>query len=250
MKKWNRVRKEIGVLFSGWSLLFQLIILFAANFLFFLFVSKSIFFSIITGFIGMTFFFYAFIFKNRKLRVYQENLSDLMKYVTNVSFFLNTGNNVLYSLQSTLDTVSSNEVRIDIQKTIDILEKDAVLDTNHFKKYDFMSLNQFHHNLAIKDEQGGENEDLFSQIQQNMLFELKKRDELYRKRNSFALNVYVLLGMVSGMMVILRLLVPELWDTFLSVTLGSFSILFITFVLILINLGMVQKHKVDISVRI
>src|SRR5699024_4593296 len=118
--------------------------------------------------IGMAFFFQVFIYPNRKLERYQFHLSELLKYVTNVVFYLRTGNNVLHSLKLTKETVDK-EIQRDIQKTIDILEKDAKLDTEHFKKYKFPALDQFHQNLGIKYERGGDNTDLFSDIQRGII---------------------------------------------------------------------------------
>lgn len=249
MSKRKLFLKELKVLFIGWSLLFHLLFLFILNGFFFYYVSKSIVFGVITGFVGMIFFFYVFTFKNRRLKRHQENLNDLMKYVTNVSFFMQSGENVPYALRSALKTVGP-DIQKDIQKTIDKIDEHAVLETDHFKKYEFTSLDQFHQNLLIKYEHGGEKNSLFTQIQQNMLFELKKRDELYRKRKGFAMSVYTLLGMVAMMMVMLSLFVPELWDIFLGVSLGSIFVLSGTYILILINLAMLQKHNIDISVKL
>jgi len=241
--------KELRVLFLGWELFFVLLFLYGINAGFFYLVTKSIAFSLIFGFVGMIFFFYVFIFPNRKLKKYQFHLNELLKYVTNLTFFLQTGNNVPHALESTKKTVDK-EIQKDIQKTIDTLEKDAVLDTEHFKKYDFPSLDQYHRNLMIKYDRGGEASELFGQIQRNMIFELKKRDELYKKRKGFALNVYILLGMVGSMMLMLRLVAPYLWDIFLSMSFMSLSIIGVTYVLILTNLYFLQKHNKDISVRL
>lgn len=241
--------KELGVLFTGWELLLNLILLFVIHFGFFYYVSKNLWFGVVIGVIGTLFFFRVFIFPNRKLRKYQFHLNELLKYVTNMSFFLQAGENVLHALRTTMDTVDK-DIQRDIQKTIEKLENDAVLDTEHFKKYDFPALDQFHQSLLIKYEQGGDSAELFGQIQKNMIFELKKRDELYKKRKAFAFNVYTLLGMVGSMMLILRLIAPYLWDIFLGFTFASFSIIGLTFGLVLLNLYLLQKKNLDISVRL
>lgn len=168
--------------------------------------------------------------------------------MTNVIFYLKAGENVYHALKSTKTTVS-RDIQKDIAKIIDGLEKESELKTGHFEKYQFPALDQFHQNLAIKYKHGGDPTELFGRIQQNMMFELKKRDELYRKRKAFALNVHVLLGMVASMALILRLLVPTLWDTFLSFQTGSVVVLLMTYGFILLNLFFLQKKKVDISVR-
>lgn len=205
--------------------------------------------SLIVGFVGFLFFFYFFSYKNRKQKVYQDDLSSLFKYVSNTTFFLQTGENVLYAMSETLPSLNKG-VREDVQKTIDILEEDAVLDTRHFEKYEFPALDQFHQNLAIKYNEGGNADDLFNSIQDNIMFELKKRDELHKKRRGFAFSVYTLIGLVIAIPVILRFIVGDLWDTFLSYSIASMSILLITQAAIMVHLYFLQRRTLDISIRI
>lgn len=245
----KKVWKEVRVLFSGWELFFHLIFLFAINFGYFYIVSKNVSVSLVVGLMGGLFFFFVFTTKNKQLRTYQENLNELLKYVTNINFFLQTGENVYYALKATKKTVNP-AIQKDIDQTIEGLENEAALKTKHFEKYHFPSLDQFHQNLDIKYTYGGESKDLFGQIHKNMMFELKKRDELYRKRKGFAMNVYVLLGMVASMAILLRLITPELWDLFLSFPVASNLVLLITYGAILLNLYFLQKKTVDISVRL
>lgn len=245
----KKVWKEVRVLFSGWELFFHLIFLFAINFGYFYIVSKNVSVSLVVGLMGGLFFFFVFTTKNKQLRTYQENLNELLKYVTNINFFLQTGENVYYALKATKKTVNP-AIQKDIDQTIEGLENEAALKTKHFEKYHFPSLDQFHQNLDIKYNHGGEPKDLFGQIHKNMMFELKKRDELYRKRKGFAMNVYVLLGMVASMAILLRFITPELWDLFLSFPVASNLVLLITYGAILLNLYLLQKKTVDISVRL
>ncbi|WP_121639547.1 type II secretion system F family protein [Virgibacillus sp. Bac330] len=241
--------KDLRALFVGWELFLHIVFWFIVNFGFFYFISKNAVFGMVTGFWGMVFFIYVFTIPNKRLKTYQQQLHELLKYMTNMNFFLKTGENVLHALKHTRETVS-REIQKDIDKTIEQLEKDAVLDTSHFKKYNFPSLDQFHHNLLIKYSRGGDANDLFSQIQSNMLFELKKRDELYRKKKGFAFNVYILLSLVVGMMVVLRVFVPYLWDIFLEFQLISLGLIGMTYLFVQLNLYFLQKKKLDISVRL
>ncbi|HSH52590.1 MAG TPA: hypothetical protein VK982_12770, partial [Bacteroidales bacterium] len=84
----KKVWKEVRVLFSGWELFFHLIFLFAINFGYFYIVSKNVSVSLVVGLMGGLFFFFVFTTKNKQLRTYQENLNELLKYVTNINFFL------------------------------------------------------------------------------------------------------------------------------------------------------------------
>lgn len=245
----KEIFKEIKHLFYGWEILLYILLLFFLHLCVFYFLMNNMLYAIVIGIIGTYFFFMVFIYPNRKLKRYQFHLSELLKYVTNIVFYLRTGNNVLYSLKYTKKTVDK-EIQKDIQKTIDILEKEARLDTEHFKKYEFPALDQFHQNLLIKYERGGDNEDLFKNIQDNIMFELKKRDELYKKRKGWARHVYIVLGMVASMMLILRVNAPVLWDIFLEMPLISYTTITFTYFLILLNLYLLQKKTLDISVRL
>lgn len=240
---------DISRLFSPLEIVIQLVFLFGVNFYVFYLISKDILSSAFIGFVGMVFFFFTRSISNRRLKVYQENLDNLMKYVNNMIFFLGTGENVFYSLEATKSTVNK-EIKADIDKTIELLEKDAELNTDHFERHDFSTLNQFHHNLKVKDDQGGNTEELFGTIQDSMITELKKRDELYKKRRNFAWNVYIMLGMILLMAFILRFMVSNLWDIFLSYTVMSTIVLFVTYTFALLNLYFLQKKAEDVSVKL
>lgn len=249
MKLIKKVFVNVRALFSGFEILYHLLFLFITNFGFFYLISKEIYTSVAIGVVGMLFFFFVYTYPNNKLRKYQNDLKELMKYVTNMIFYLKTGENVYYALERTKRTLSG-DIQKEINKTIESMENRAVIDTEHFRKYKFPALDQFHHNLQIKYEHGGDAEELFGSILRNMMFELKKRDELYKKRTTFALNVYVLLGLVSLIPLILRFLVSELWDTFLNYGITSIIILIITYGLMLLNLYLLQRKKLDISVTL
>lgn len=240
---------EVLHIFNPIELIFQLVALFAINAWFFNFSSGNLQLSIIVGFVGMIFFFHVFSYKTRRLKIYQENLNELMKYVTNVTFFLQVGENVYHALTASKATLN-DDVQKCVGKTIDILDEEAVLETEHFEKFKFPSINQFHQNLSVKYNKGGNARELFGTIQTNMMNELKKRDELYKRRKGFALNVYVMLGMVGIMLVILRTMVNSMWTIFLSYTIPSAIILCLTYTFVLLNLYFLQKKVNDIQVQL
>lgn len=246
---WKSIFRELKDLFIVWEFIVIVVFLFASHFGFFYFTMKNLYFALSISVVGTLFFLKVFVFPNRQLKKYQYHLSELLKYTTNVTFFLQTGNNVLHALEQAKTTVNK-EIGRDIQKTIDHLEEHAELNTESFRKYEFASLNQFHRNLSIKYERGGNTSDLFDQIQRNMVFELKNRDDLYRKRKGFALNVYILLVMVLAVLLILKTNVPFLMDIFLSMSFVSMFTVSLTYCFILINLYFLQKHNLDISVKL
>lgn len=249
MYKLRKFFSTVGQIYNPIELVLLTVVLFGANYYYFHIISNNVWVSIFVGLIGLIFFFYHFSYKTKQLENYQEQLNDLLKYVTNIKFFLEIGENVLYSLTSTLPTMTNRYVRKDLQLVIDKLEKDAILQTDHFKKYEFPSLDQFHQNLAICYEHGGNVKEMFDPIQKSMMFELEKRDELYKRRKGFAMNFYFLLGLVAVIPLILNFMVSDLWELFLESPLSIPVLLFSHFVSLFL-LYKVQKHKMDISVKL
>lgn len=249
-KKGKSFIKEIKELYHPVELVITFITMFGLNFYYYYTVSMNLWMSLFIGTVGLVFFFFVFSYKGKQLERYQSQLNDLLKYVSNMKFFLETGNNVLYSLTAAQKTIADPVIRKDIQKIINKLEEDAVLDTKHFERYDFPALDQFHENLAISYEHGGNPSELFETVQKNMMFEMEKRDELYKKRKSFAMNVYVLLGLVAVIPIILRFIVSNLWEIYLSYEIISNIGLLLPYFAMLLLLRQLQKHKTNISVRI
>ena len=235
-------------LFNPIELVFQLVAFFVANAWFFNFASGNLPLSIGVGIVGTCFFFHVFSMQTRRTKTYQENLNDLMKYVTNVTFFLQIGENVYHALIAAKSSLNK-DVQACVDKTIKTLDEEAVLDTEHFEQYEFPSVNQFHQNLHVKYNNGGNPRELFGTIQTNIMNELKKRDELYKKRKGFATNVYVMLGMVAIMLVILRTMVSSMWELFLMYTIPSGIVLCLTYLAVLLNLYLLQKKVNDIQVQ-
>lgn len=240
--------KEARLLFYGWELVLYFLIWFLINYQLYYFLSNERMLSLLVGLVGAFFFFFIYTIQNRKLETYQRNLAELLNYVINVVFYLQTGENELHALKATKETAHP-DIQKKIDRSIEALEKNAILETKQYEVFDFPILNQFHQNLAIRYEYGGDAEELFGQIQKNMVFELRKRDELYRKRKGFAMNVYALLGMVLTIPIVLKTMVFHLWEIFLSTGFVSQVILLVAYAGILWTLYLVQQKNMDISVR-
>lgn len=245
--------KTFGVnfynLYTPIELIVLAILFFAANYFYLHVLTKDAATSWIFGFAGLIFFFLVFSYQDRKLKRYQENLSDLLKYVNNMSFMLHSGENVLRSMEATVNSVNPR-IQQDIEQTIDIMRDKAVLDTKHFEKYDFPSLNQFHQNLAVKYDRGGNAKELFDLIQKRMVNEMQKRDELLSKRKGMKMNIMTMIGMVLGIPVMMVYMLPNLWTDFLAVKLASIIIITSFYVLNLVLMHFMQKKAIDISVRL
>lgn len=204
--------------------------------------------SIFTAFSTM-FFFWVFSYQDRKLKQYQEDLIQLSKYVNSIIFFMQTGSNVMNALKQAEVTLSKR-IQKEVNKTITKMEEEQVLDTNHFEKYKFDALNQFHQHLALRYEKGGDTKELFGTIQNRMVLELQKRDELYRKKKGLRMNILVLLALALATTVMLAIMTPELWTVFLTYKKASLAIIAIHLALCLGLLYKVQQKAIDISVRL
>lgn len=241
--------KDVKILFSGWSIAGCLLILFAISYAYLIVASGNKWLSLIASLLGSVILFLAFFVRNKKTRVYQSQLTELLKYATTMSFFLRSGKNVFYSLEESKKCVDLT-IQQDIEKTIDILQKEARLDTSHFEKYDFPALHQFHRILNIKYEKGGNAEELFGQVLKSMNFEISKRDELYRKKKDIATQIYMLVGIVAIMPLLLASLTYNLYQQFLSYSIASDVIVISFYAAIILNLHALQKKLSDISIRL
>ncbi|MDR5021418.1 hypothetical protein FOL75_04955 [Bacillus thuringiensis] len=241
--------KEARLLFSGWSIAGWLAFLFVMHVGYVYSILQNISISLVAGAFGATLWFFSFTVSDRKVKVYQFQLNELLKYATNMSFFMQSGKNPYYSLIETKKTLDRS-IQKDIDKTLEKLDKEAQLDTTSFEKYDFPALNQFHQILNIKYEKGGQAREMFGRIIKMMNFEVSKRDDLYRKKRGRAKTVYLILGIVAAMPLIVNFLTNNLYKQFLSMQLPS-NILLITFyTVILFTLKFAQKKKNDISIRL
>ena len=243
--------REVFSLYSPLELVILAAILFGASFYYFNLLFRnaqlSLGFSIVTG----LYLFFVFSLQNRKLKRYQDNLNNLLKYVNNVTFSLRSGDGVLRSLETSVQSVNEDvHVRKDLEKTIEIMRKDTVLDATHFEKYDFPALNQFHQNLAIRYDRGGDAKELFDVIQKRMVAEMQKRDELYRRKKGLKTNILVLMGMVFATTVIMAVMTPDLWTAFLKHQAASMTIIGGYTGLGMVLMYFVQKKAIDISVRL
>ncbi|MFZ7947185.1 MULTISPECIES: type II secretion system F family protein [Bacillaceae] len=236
-------------LYSSVELIVLFILFFGGNTAYIYYLTREPFVSAIFGIIGLVFFFLVFSYKDRKLKAYQGNLRYLLKYVNNMSFMLNSGENVMRSLESSINSVN-DEIGKDIEKTIEIMKEKTMLDTSHFEKYDFPSLDQFHQNLAVKYDRGGDAKELFDLIQKRMVSEIQKRDELLGKRKGMKMNIMMMVIMVLGIAVMMAMMLPNLWADFLTFKVAGVSIICSFYVFNLILMHFMQKKAVDISVRL
>lgn len=241
--------RDSTTMFSDLELIINFVLFFIVHFGMFFYLSENLTISIIIGFVGMFYTFFVFSYPNRKLSLYQDDLNSLLQYVFNMTFFLGNNSNVLRSLESARDQ-ASERIQPDIDRTIRAMNDRAELETDHFKKYKYPGLNQFHDNLRIYKERGGNPEEMFESIRNSMTREITKRDELRRKRRGFSMQVYILVGLVAFMGALLKNITPGMWQIFIHFNVLGIGTLIATYVAILLNLKLLQKHNLDIAVKL
>src|SRR5690554_3209784 len=91
--------KEIKDLFEGWALFFHLLIYFAVSVSYLYMVTRNTTLSFIIAIPTTLLCFDMFSIKNKKIKERQLLLSEIKKYTSDMTFFLSTGKNVLYSLE-------------------------------------------------------------------------------------------------------------------------------------------------------
>lgn len=244
----RKIIKPIFNLFSGIQVTLYILLIFALAVSYLYLITRNVEASVITGLITALFLFYYLVYVPKKLYREQYLMKELQKYATNVNFYLKSGYNVMKALESSKRNLDP-EIQRDIDKTLEGLRKNAELQTDHFKKYNFYSINVFHQILRIKYEKGGKSSNLFNQIYKSINFEIVKRDELYRRKNVARKQIMVMMGMVLAIPLILVLFAKEVYMTFLSFGFFSVAITISIYLLILVSLYFLQKASTDLSLN-
>ncbi|MED4077622.1 hypothetical protein P4645_15510 [Lysinibacillus fusiformis] len=194
--------------------------------------------------------FYLYVLaQNKKIEKYKEMTTNCMRYLNNMVFYLSGGNNILQTFELTVET-TSGELRDDIQRTLNELNKTGELNTEHFKKYELPSLDQFHESLAIVYQEGTDDYDkIFIPIKDFMLLELTQQDELRHSRNGFAKTFVFMLAGAMVMGPIFRLQAVEVYVKAFENVAWGYVIIGIYEAMIILSLYILMKIKADVSVR-
>lgn len=239
--------KPIFSLFSGLQILFSMLVIFLISGGYLYLTTKHLIVSMVMAILSLGFSFYYLVYIPKKIKREQFLLKELQKYATNMTFFLQSGYNVPKALQMSKKSLDP-EIQKDIDLTIDTLQKEAVLNTDHFKKYNFPSINIFHQILKIKYEVGGNAKELFTKVNQSINFEIVKRDELYRRKRYIQNKIHAMVIMVLFMPLILLYFAKELYMKFLDLGFLAIGTNVALFFCILISLFLLQKATADISI--
>ncbi|WP_047980653.1 hypothetical protein [Ornithinibacillus contaminans] len=237
----------ILALFSGVQIVLSMIFIFAMAAVYNYFVLDNVVVSVIIGFITMLVGFYNIVYIPRKLKKERYLLNELQKYATNMTFYMQSGYNIINSLKASKRDLDK-EIKKDIDLTIEGLEKDAVLRTVHFNKYNFPAIDIFHQILQVKYDVGGNSKSLFSKANKNINFELVKRDELYRRKRQFKNKIMVMMGMSLVIPLMLRFTAGELYAAFLSLGYLAIGLNVVLFIANLISMNFLQKALADLNI--
>lgn len=226
-------------------LLTTVILLLSTGYLYLL--THNVFISLFVGTLTTLFSFYFTVYIPKKMEREQFLMKELQKYATNMTFFLQ-GNNVLQALEASKESLDPT-IKKDVQKTIDKLRKDAVLDTEHFRKYKFPSIDIFHQKLLIKYMVGGKAKDLFTKVNQSINFEIVKRDELFRKKRYMRNQIIFMMIMTLSIPLLLVLFADELYQMFLEMGAVAHITSVLLFIAVLISFAILQRATTDISIQ-
>lgn len=195
----------------------------------------------------MVFAFYHSVYLPAKLNREQHLLKELQKYTTSMTFYLQSGYNVLQSLNFSKKNLDKQVVK-DIERTMIRIQEQAILDTTHFEKYKFSSLNVFHQILAIKYDVGGNARELFTRANESINFEIVKRDELYRRKRHTKSRIMVMMGIVAVIPLILSFFAKEIYAQFLSMGFIAIGLNAVLFILLLVSLFFLQRTTTNINI--
>lgn len=240
--------RPIFSLFSGVQIAVTLLLILAISVGYMFLITKHLAISMVVGIITLFFAFYYTVYIPKKMKREQYLLKELQKYATNMVFYLQSGYNVLKALQGTKESVDPT-IGKDIEKTIKILKDEARLDTEHFKKYRFSSIDIFHQILNIKYEVGGKSKDLFTKVNKSINFEIVKRDELYRRKNYLKKKIFVMVLMVLSFPLMLSLMAKELYDVYLNLGIIAILVNAVLFIAVLVSTFFLQKATADLDLQ-
>lgn len=241
--------KESKELFKPWTILGIVFVLFTINFTYFYLLSESIYFSLIISLISAVFLFLAVIVRKTKTKRHKRIMEEVLQYTASMTFHLKSGKNVIDALKHS-KTLVNKSLQKEIQTTIDGLNKDSKLDTENFKKFNFIALDKFHRNLKINYEEGGNVEDTFNPVNDDILFEITNTDDLYRKKNTQATEISIITATVLAIPLTLKIFSPMVWEVFLSITWPSHIVLVFMQLFTLIHINSLTRKLNDISIKV
>lgn len=240
--------KRISKTFSIWTAILLFGVYFFLNAGYFYLISKQMFVSIVMGLYGGGLLFYMSM-ESKRLKKYQFLLRQLNQYATSVTFFLKTGKNVPDALEASKEGLSPS-IKRDIQKTIDCLNAEGVVNTDSFRKYNFPSLDVYHKILAIRYSKGGNVKEMFRKPNKNIHQEIVRRDSLFRRKRIKNRTINVINFIAAAIPLFMYFVIPTLYEQFLSNKGVAMMLLVGYFMVLITNMALTQREKNNISARL
>ena len=206
------------------------------SFLFILF--NSIIYSLIISFFITIFFINNILLNMKKIKYESYILSQLSIYTSQMSLLVSY-NNIYSSLKEVIDYLDY-PVKDDLNKVIEKIDKGNSM-TDSFKdfneKYNNRTITLFNQTLDLFNEHGDSDASVVLQIISEELNMLKvKKDKFFKYKKEWRLNFYVVVIMCLIMPIILKLMIPDIYNGFMK-SFGSIVMI----VLLLINLLVISK---------
>lgn len=252
-KRVREIFKAMLLLFSGWSLLFQLLF-FSLIYGAYLYISThSLILSSVVGLIFAVPSLYYISYRNKKMKREISLLKDLNTYATTMTFFLQSGKNLRASLEATRPSLSER-LQNDIDRVLKSLDQESLNpDMSVFDKYKFSPIQAFNDVLIISRDEGGDKSTMFNRVNENINFAITKHDEMVRGKRIAAKQIYFIIGAMLSIPVILSsfstFLSTQMYDQFLYYPISIVGVT-LFFAIMVTWLFKHEKKKTDTSMFI
>lgn len=252
-KRVREVFRAMLLLFSGWSLLFRLVI-FSLIYGAYLYIStRMLILSLVVGLIFAVPSLYYISYRNKKMKREIALLKDLNTYATTMTFFLQSGKNLRAALEATRPSLSER-LQNDIDRVLKSLDEDSLSpDMSVFDKYKFSPIKAFNDVLIISRDEGGDKSTMFNRVNENINFAITKHDEMVRGKKIVAKQIYFIIGAMLSIPVMLSclstFLSTQMYDQFLFYPISIVGVI-IFFAVMITWLFKHEKKKTDTSMFI
>lgn len=240
----NKLVKDLKSILSGVQIMGSVLGVTTITTIYLYIINKDLVTSIMIGIFTGIGSLYFVVYVMKRMEREQFLYKELQKYTTSMTFYLQSGYNVFNSLEN-----SKKGLDKQIQNDIDKLKSNLVeFDTSHFEEYNFSSVNIFHEILKIKHREGGNAKELFTKVNQNVNFEIIKRDELVRRKKGLRDKVLMMMGIDLLFPILFVFLAKDLYEVYLEMGYLAIGLNLILFIAIIISLFFLQRNVTDISI--
>lgn len=205
-------------------------------FLYFLF--NNIISAVIVSFVLTIFIINEIQLNNKKLNYENYILSELTIYTSQMSLLVSYNN--IYSALKEVTTFLSNPVKDDLLNVISKIDSGVSITEafNEFnEKYNNRTITLFNQTLELFDSHGDSDASTVLEVISDEMNMLKvKKDKFLRFKKEWRLNFYVVVVLCLVMPLILKIMIPDIYNDFM----GSFGTI-VMIGIIIMNLFVIKK---------